>query len=59
MINNMKKDKYSLFELTLTDGSTVIAKVPKRPVTINYAANIAYHWAKIPKEKVRSITGIH
>jgi len=55
----MKKDKYSLFELTLTDGSTVIAKVPKRPVTINYAANIAYHWAKIPKEKVRSITGIH
>lgn len=59
MINNMKKDKYSLFELTLTDGSTVIAKVSKLPVTINYAANIAYHWAKIPKEKVRSITGIH
>ena len=55
----MKKDKYSLFELTLTDGSTVIAKVPKRPVTIDYAKDIAYHWAKIPKEKVRSITGIH
>ena len=54
----MKKDTYSSFELTLTDGSTVIAKVPKRPVTINYAANIAYHWAKIPKEKIRSITGI-
>ena len=59
MINNMKKDKYSLFELTLIDGSTVIAKVSKRPVTINYAANVAHHWAKIPKEKVRSITGIH
>ena len=59
MTNNMKKDKYSLFELTLTDGSTVIAKVPKRPVTINYAKDIAYHWAKVPKEKVRSITGIH
>ena len=58
MTNNMKKDKYSLFELTLTDGSTVIAKVPKRPVTINYAKDIAYHWAKVPKEKVRSITGI-
>ena len=55
----MKKDKYSLFELTLTDGSTVIAKVPKHPVTINYAKGIAYHWAKVPKEKVRSLIGIH
>ena len=54
----MQKDKYSLFELTLTDGSTVIAKVPKRPVTINYAANIAYHWAKVRKEDVISIKGI-
>ena len=59
MLNNMKKDKYSLFELTLTDGSTIIAKVPKRPVTINYAKDIAYHWVKVPKEKIRSITGIH
>ena len=52
------KPKYKTFELTLTDGSIVIFSMPNGKVTLNYAANVAYHWAKVSKNDVISIKPI-
>ena len=50
--------KYKTFELTLTDGSIIICSAPTCKVSINYAANVAYHWAKVSKNDVISIKPI-
>ena len=50
-------NKFKHFELTLQDGTKVTAKAPAK-VTLNYALNVAYHWAKVCKEDVISIKGI-
>lgn len=50
-------DKFKHFELTLQDGTKVTAKAQLK-VTVGYALNIAYHWAKVRKEDVISIKGI-
>ena len=50
-------DKFKYFELSLKDGTKVTAKAPAK-VTINYALNTAYHWAKVCKNDVISIKGI-
>ena len=50
-------NKFNYFELTLKDGTKVTAKAPAK-VTLNYALNVAYHWAKVHKEDVISIKGI-
>ena len=50
-------NKFKNFELALKNGTKVTAKAPSK-VTINYALNVAYHWAKVRKEDVISIKGI-
>ena len=50
-------DKFKNFELTLQDGTKVTAEAPSK-VTLNYALNVAHHWAKVRKEDVFSIKGI-
>ena len=54
----MQQPKYKQFELTLINGSTVVCSAPTCKVTINYAANVAYHWAKVNKKDVISIKPI-
>lgn len=53
-----KKPKFKRFELTLTDGSTVVAKAPQGKLTEEYAVHVAYHWAGVPKASVTNIRGI-
>ena len=50
-------DKFKYFELTLKNGTKVTAKAPSK-VTVAYALNVAYHWAKVCKEDVSSLKGI-
>lgn len=50
--------KYKTFELTLIDGSIVVCSVPTGKVSLNYAAKVAYHWAKVSKKDVISIKPI-
>ena len=52
------QQKYKRFELTLTDGSIIICSAPTCKASINYAANVAYHWAKVNKKDVISVKSI-
>ena len=54
----MQQPKYKQFELTLINGSTVVCSAPTSKVTINYAANVAYYWAKVSKKDVISVKPI-
>ena len=47
-------NKFKYFELTLKDGTKVTAKAPSK-VTLNYALNVAYHWAKVNRNEVFNV----
>lgn len=54
----MKVEKFKVFELTLKDGSKVITKTPSSKLSLNYAKDLAYHWANVDKNDVVNVIGI-
>lgn len=54
----MEKQKFKYFEVILRGGAVRTVKAPAGRLTLDYAAGLVPHWAKVDKSDILSVRGI-